>query len=24
MMEALRRIETHAVVAPVFRRHWDT
>jgi GST-like protein len=24
MMETLHRIETHAVVAPVFRRHWDT
>lgn len=23
MAEALRRIETHDVVAPVFRRHWD-
>ena len=24
MADALRRIETHDVVAPVFRRHWDT
>jgi GST-like protein len=23
MADALRRIETHEVVAPVFRRHWD-
>jgi GST-like protein len=23
MSEALRRIETHGVVVPVFRRHWD-
>jgi GST-like protein len=24
MIEVLRRIETHELVAPVFRRHWDT
>jgi GST-like protein len=24
MIEVLRRIETHEVVAPVFRRHWET
>jgi GST-like protein len=23
MVEALQRIETHPVVAPVFRRHWE-